>query len=541
MPPVKQVNSLYSCCLRSVIQQLNLIYEKKSNRKQFHKKFFKLTRSILLNDLHGGIRQDLLKLAVDLYRNDIWRILSFIKLLGDMSIRKLVPCHKDDQLLLYQWTKLVSCLKSSDITGLEELVLKVKNNGELFQRPKFEHSFPLLYKTLQAGLSKSLHTLVLRSTCNNQVLSILGKESIQLTHLDISNSWLVDDLGIRNLLLRVPNNIDLPHDIEVSENVPFEELNKIRETDLNKCCSTLTEVKIQDTNTSSVSVIMLLYFIKTLKSVGGFIYYRNVGDAILTIKCEKKSLKLNLTELFDTQLPHDKLLSLSETLPSLTTLYTRASFLPTELRPFPLLAALIVDFDFDLHKQVFFPFLKNNGRHLRKLTLIDQPFDVDLILIATYCPELRELVAKVAVSEEHSPVTMLELQNVNLRINSSSTLRWLLKQAPNLTRCKVHIVDDDLSFKRTGIDNEFFWSIVKYSPPAFKALQELHIVIWDPGFLLMTYETAKGLIEACPKLKRLGDLDTWKMNSCDLCKLVKKIQSSNWDLQLMYSQDPPMT
>lgn len=100
--------------------------------------------------------------------------------------------------------------------------------------------------------------------------------------------------------------------------------------------------------------------------------FRNVGDAILTIKCEKKSLKLNLTELFDTQLPHDKLLSLSETLPSLTTLYTRASFLPTELRPFPLLAALIVDFDFDLHKQVFFPFLKNNGRHLRKLTLIDQ-------------------------------------------------------------------------------------------------------------------------------------------------------------------------
>lgn len=90
------------------------------------------------------------------------------------------------------------------------------------------------------------------------------------------------------------------------------------------------------------------------------------------------------------------------------------------------------------------------------------------------------------------PLFFLKMSGtLSLSLSSSKILKMLECMCRKLCfnfvlfLLQVHIVDDDLSFKRTGIDNEFFWSIVKYSPPAFKALQELHIVIWDPGFLLV--------------------------------------------------------
>ena len=48
----------------------------------------------------------------------------------------------------------------------------------------------------------------------------------------------------------------------------------IQPSDLNACCRSLQEVRIQDTNTSELGVIMLLLFIPNLRSLGGFIYYR---------------------------------------------------------------------------------------------------------------------------------------------------------------------------------------------------------------------------------------------------------------------------
>lgn len=43
---------------------------------------------------------------------------------------------------------------------------------------------------------------------------------------------------------------------------------------VNPCCSSLQEVRIQDTNTSEIGVALLLLFVPNLRSLGGFIYYR---------------------------------------------------------------------------------------------------------------------------------------------------------------------------------------------------------------------------------------------------------------------------
>lgn len=43
---------------------------------------------------------------------------------------------------------------------------------------------------------------------------------------------------------------------------------------LNSCCFTLEELRIQDTNTEDASLLMILACVKSLKALGGFLYFR---------------------------------------------------------------------------------------------------------------------------------------------------------------------------------------------------------------------------------------------------------------------------
>lgn len=43
---------------------------------------------------------------------------------------------------------------------------------------------------------------------------------------------------------------------------------------LNQCCFTLEELRIQDTNTEDASLLMILACVKSLKALGGFLYFR---------------------------------------------------------------------------------------------------------------------------------------------------------------------------------------------------------------------------------------------------------------------------
>lgn len=45
-------------------------------------------------------------------------------------------------------------------------------------------------------------------------------------------------------------------------------------TVLNHCCFTLEELRIQDTNTEDASLLMILACVKSLKALGGFLYFR---------------------------------------------------------------------------------------------------------------------------------------------------------------------------------------------------------------------------------------------------------------------------
>lgn len=43
---------------------------------------------------------------------------------------------------------------------------------------------------------------------------------------------------------------------------------------LNCCCFTLEELRIQDTNTEDAGLLMILACVKSLKALGGFLYFR---------------------------------------------------------------------------------------------------------------------------------------------------------------------------------------------------------------------------------------------------------------------------
>lgn len=49
---------------------------------------------------------------------------------------------------------------------------------------------------------------------------------------------------------------------------------KIDDSRLNRCCFTMTDIRIQDTDTSASAVVILLILVKKLITLGGFIYFR---------------------------------------------------------------------------------------------------------------------------------------------------------------------------------------------------------------------------------------------------------------------------
>lgn len=102
------------------------------------------------------------------------------------------------------------------------------------------------------------------------------------------------------------------------------------------------------------------------------LHSRSVGEAIISLlRQSQNTLRLALTELWDTHMPSLKSTNLSQALPNLSRLYTRATWLPT-LNLFPHLSSLTIDFDFIDYSHSLERFLRVIPQMLKKLVLVDQ-------------------------------------------------------------------------------------------------------------------------------------------------------------------------
>ncbi|XP_073986169.1 uncharacterized protein [Rhodnius prolixus] len=542
MAPLKPVRTLFDLSSDSVLETVHTYVVKRQGELGKYRKF-------LINILHSAIRETLIERAVNMYSSNILDVLDIIELLADSSIKQLQIMQTSMPGGLTHAGcfsgQLFSKIDSANIIGLHKLIVKV--HVDLHSNTsQIEPLSSVFHCALLRGLAANLRVLTLHNAADNQSLKIIGKYATHLTNLDITSSWIVDDVGICDLLLKDATNFITAHlvDLDNCEPRAIHALSLFPPSQINKTCETLCEVKIQDTNTSSISVLLLLMFAKSLKSLGGFLYFRNIGDAVISVQSRENAPEsLSLTELWDTQLPFEKLTKISRYLPRLTTLYTRAACLLPEPNIVPALTNLTADFDFVQYGPQFYRFLSFNGSTVRRLVLIDQVYSLDLENIAEYCPLLEELTAKVSVENviTASPVCLKNLKVAKVRIASASTFTWLMKKSDNILHLEVLLERDYM--ETIMFEDDVIMQIIEDNPRSLKSIRYLSIhMFWNPryqNYIIscgnLTIDTAYALCAACDSLNVIGELHTWfQVSNKDVLTMAEHIKKSNWNVRLRY-------
>ncbi|KAF4528715.1 hypothetical protein B566_EDAN014283 [Ephemera danica] len=526
MPPFVQVKSLYRICIDNITDSLYKLADSSKCTDE--------VRKFLLLSLHAGIRQDLISdatrkykcsscvsVANRKYKYNTYKLFDLLGLLLDYTIKILHPVDDDSNLWIDECLELFSRLESCHAVGLEELSVRVRINprNDLEFVSVMNASF---HRTL-CGM-QNLRILVLRSVCDNEVLRLLGAHCPKLEQLDMTSSWLVDDKGIRQLLLRNP--------------AAFREddLSSSTRCLLTRCCCSLKVVRIQDTNTTELGVVLLLLFVPQLRSLGGFIYYRNVGDAVVSLLNWNPGLALRLTDLWDTLLPPDKANHLVAALPELRSLYTRGTYLPN-LAAWQHLSALTIDFDFRDFGILLEDFLEIAGHRLKKLALVDQVHEVDLGTLCALCPVLQELSAKIGCDscEDVAPNTegrgqLAQLSLAKVRLTTAEVLPALLASTPSLRTLEISCDQDGTApdFDDKTLGQALRAMICANDPPMLQTLA----VRTESS---LGWSGLMKLLEACPNLQCVGDLYHWAgLTKADLEAFERMCVANNWDLSIIF-------
>ncbi|XP_065210003.1 uncharacterized protein LOC135838347 [Planococcus citri] len=533
MPHVKQVHSLYFQCLNCIFESL---YEVVSNGVD--SKTLERMRKHFVTNLHGGIREHILKLAVLKDKNRIHVLLQLINLLIDSSVGYLCPVSGTGYLLADHYSTLIHHLRNRECTGLKSLYIKVGHD-----RPKnkeeeiISKANKLFYSLLVKGLAKNLTVLVLETCCDNEILKLLGQNCMHLTKLNVTNSWSVNDNGCKYLCLKDPDCI--PDIVEGDTHTPQLLLNmmSMKPETLNQCCFTLCDIRIQDTNTSDIAVLMLLIFIRNLKTLGGFIYFRSVGDNIVYLsRLAQEKLKLNLTELWDTHLTDSKLQHLSAVLPNLSSIYTRCMHLQLVTR-FSKLSEIIIDFDFNHYEDVFFNFLASSGKQLRTITLKDQAGYIDLPKILESCPNLIEINCAVKMDSAAKSIQALRLIKANIKTTEIDVVEWIFDHTPNLEHFEVELNYHREFFTNYTVvfDNGWLKDLIERKPQSLNSLK--YFILNSSESRTFKQKTVLKFILECQKLKHVGDFHTWAVPIKGLNGLRSALKDRNLDVNILYKSD----
>ncbi|KAI5719092.1 hypothetical protein M8J76_004926 [Diaphorina citri] len=508
MPKLIQVKSLYTITLK----QVNSILCELAQNDQCSPD----TVTWIKSHLHGNIREQLLA------QFNQWHLpynFNYMKCVIDCSLKSIVlnECLSNRAMTGLNYIEFMKYLHEQNICNLCNFSLHFKKY--LLETAKLKEGNYYLCLSLNNGMARNLTTVVLPYVADNSVLKCLGQHCTQLVYLDIANSWNIDEDGIFNLLFKNPEDLNLPVDDISSEMDPpseclLDELT-VPDEELNPVCFTIQEIRIQDTNTSPTNLFIILLTVKNLKSLGGYLYFRSVGDAIVTLKSNNPSLKLNLTHLWDAHLPPLKLDTLAQVLPHLTTLSTRVSNLPFKRAATSPNKCGAVFFNIP-------------SRHF-------QPYNFNLLWIHQHCPLLQDLTACVMVPEEARSLLpqMSALRSAALTLNSEHTLLAVFQMLPcalQLTikiRLSYNMYENGITYAGTVQD------LCALDLPCYNSLQDLRLhfvseTVPEPGFGV---SEAIKLLELFKNLRTFGNLDTWG-SAMNLATLHDHVKAKRWDVAL---------
>ncbi|XP_063224271.1 uncharacterized protein LOC134532047 [Bacillus rossius redtenbacheri] len=528
MPPLKLVPPLYWLCVGEVFERVCRVLRNSSQA-------VKELRKLLQSSLTAAIREQFVHIATVQCRRDMYLMLDLLSVLMDGAVRSLHVTGRDDSVCLRpeDCGALFSRLEQCGATGLRELVVKVCLDARRHLLPSCGLAGctnACLSRLLQAGLARSLRTLVLHAVGDNCLLGLLGQHSAHLQHLDLTSSWLVDDGGIAQLCFRDPQK-HAGHQSMTDEQL-LRQYARVDPSELSRCCATLKEVRIQDTNTSETGVFLLLLLLPDLRSLGGFIYYRNVGDAIANLAASRPGLRLALTDLWDTCVSADKARVLGRAVPGLSALYTRGTCL-ANVGVFAGLTSLTMDFDFSDCSLALEKYLYAHGARLKKLVLVDQMHSVDISMLAELCPSLEELGAKVEGGWWGESAPMLgHLKVCQVRVGSSETLRALLMHAVNLQHLEVMVEEERFGEGVDVFDDTMMESALGAGGGAAPSSLHTFLMLSECD---LSAATVRLLLEACPGLRLVGELQAWALvGEAEVAQLQREVRERNLDLQLGY-------
>ncbi|XP_025418071.1 uncharacterized protein LOC112688877 isoform X2 [Sipha flava] len=547
MPPYNSVKSLQSLALEQTCKYiLDIIPQMRKNINGF--------REYFINNAHAWARTTILdytKVLLDNGEKDhqIWHELDgvfdrnpYLRLICsqirrwlviastmlDVGVHRLPPIVFEGYMER-EFHDFVSLLSRCD-THLRGLCITFMMSNKNDYTPSVYSSMYILQKSLHEGLASKLVFLKLFAICDNSMLKIIGENALFLKHLDITGSWNVDEAGIKYLLFKNNMHVEINN---VSNDELCKQLSLVYDDEslLNVCCFTLEQLKIQDTNTEDASLLMILACVKSLKSLGGFLYFRNIGDALVTVY--ENSLKpriFQLTELYDMQLTSKKIAILKECLPHLKKLYTRLSCVCTP-RDFAdpeqgsmfwgRVQILTIDLDYMMNRH-FINFVKNYGHNLTELIILDQESDIDVAKLLKSCPNLHVLKGYLHIFETPDG-QFTKLKSIELHMPTVETINWFFENCPCLEEAKLYSDSRNL-----------YWNTQIFERPPLimcNNLKRLEIVFNDEHPII-NHQTVIQFIDKCSNLQHLGRLDKWNLDKKFVKQVKKYIQEMNYELEI---------
>ncbi|CAL4122600.1 unnamed protein product, partial [Meganyctiphanes norvegica] len=218
-------------------------------------------------------------------------------------------------------------------------------------------------------------------------------------------------------------------------------------------------------------------------------------------------------------------------------IYTSAEITEEVLKAFPLVQNITLFTDeFNIHG----PYLKN----LVKLDINVGYQDEWPILYQISCdsPKLEHLTLRsfsLQINEntdDHilASIKLPELQTLKLHgqyIIQQNALFKFLSGCPSLTSIYISMLADEDG--ETVLNDGVLSSIIPLMPNLHKFYFKLQCALIGgrvpPCF---TIDTLNALVESCPQLSSIGQLDTWGISKLDLNNFYLKCKENNWDLEI---------
>lgn len=396
-----------------------------------------------------------------------------------------------------RWTKIMRYVLYKNLCklkGLEVLDLGSCTVGwNLCEYDKYIHEGVMSMKNLRS--------LCLCFDCTDSIVQILGDTCVNLQCLDVTSSRTVTDRSINSLLN----------------------------------CSKLREVHLNRTSVSIIGYTQLFIGLAKLEKIGRcdelgtivnyiHVHFPEAGPFGLK-HVQTRDITTENLRLLVVKFPQIENISLfhDEHLSDLTILVSLEKLKHLELLSCGFYA------DSVLH------LLELRGANIVTLRL-EHVVEIDLhamSCIGQFCPNLVKFVVYNCDFMNQRLVLQIPTANINAKksFQKLERLHWMVDSAvAHLEYVLVNAVnvrDIELG-SSTGITHTTVENVLMKNP--MKELEEFNV----PYNVDMGMNTVKMLLESCPKLKRMVDLQHWQEISDDELKAFKQfIKENNFDLDLM--------